>query len=221
MINYAKIRQNMVECQIRTNGVTDENVLSAFRAIPRELFLPEVLRGAAYVDEDIILQDTGIMLEPLVHARMLQAAAPGPDDIALCIGDCTGYASAILASLITTVVTLEEKAGVLDRARKIWLGMDICNIAVVRGRPRLGCPEHAPYNLIFIGGAIQAIPQNLLDQLGEGGRIVGVLRESPDSPAGTITVLSKEKSGPLMAHSPYGACTPYLREFVPPVSFSF
>jgi len=221
MINYAKIRQNMVDCQIRTNGVTDETVLSAFRSVPRELFLPEALRGAAYVDEDIVLQGNNVMLEPLVHARMLQVAAPKQDDIALCIGDCTGYASAILASLVTTVVTLEEKAGVLDRARKIWLGMDICNVAVVRGRPRLGCPEHAPYSIIFIGGAVPAIPQNLLDQLGEDGRIVTVLRESAERPAGIITILHKEKDGLVTAHSPYGACTPYLKEFTPAISFSF
>ncbi|MBI4030162.1 MAG: protein-L-isoaspartate O-methyltransferase [Proteobacteria bacterium] len=221
MINYTNIRRNMVECQIRTNSVTDEAVLSAFGSTPRELFLPEPLRGAAYVDEDIVLRDVGIMLEPLVHARMLQAAAPKPDDIALCIGDCTGYASAILASLVTTVVTLEEKAGVLDRARKLWIGMDICNIALIRGRPRLGCPEHAPYSLIFIGGAIPAIPQNMIDQLAPEGRIAAVLRESDRQPAGVITVLRKEKDGLITAHSPYGACTPYLREFTPSSSFIF
>ena len=102
-MNTAQIRRNMVNCQLQTNGVASGDILAAFEAVPREAFVPENLRGVAYVDEDLRLPDGNFLIEPLVLARMLQAAEPQPHDRALVIGDATGYAAAILSRLARTV----------------------------------------------------------------------------------------------------------------------
>jgi len=177
MINYENMRRNMVLGQLQTNGIVDEAILDAFKTVPREAFLPEQLRGVAYVDEDIVLPGGGFAVEPMVLAKMLSAArAPGAD-VAFCIGDVTGYVGAVLSQMVTTVVTLESKARQMDTARDAWISFDMCNIAIARGSVRRGCPEHAPYDVVVICGAVDEVPDDVLRQLASGGRLVTVIRE--------------------------------------------
>lgn len=194
MINFNLMRKNMVACQLGTNGIVQPAVTSAFEAVPREKFLPESLRGVAYIDEDIPLPGGGFVPEPLVIARMLVALrAPGAE-VALCIGDSSGYVAAILAQMVTTVVTLESKPKQLDMARRAWLENDICNIAVAKGSSRRGCPEHAPYELIMLCGAVDSVPEDLFRQLATGGRLAAVIQER-GSAAGYISVYEKDSDG--------------------------
>ena len=116
MLDYRAARLNMVESQLRTNKVTDEAVLDAFLAVPRERFVPDHLDGIAYVDEDIPLGGGRFLLEPMVLARLMQIAAIGPEDGVLVIGAATGYAAR------------SSRAG---RARR-------------RGRERCGARRHRP-----------------------------------------------------------------------------
>lgn len=194
MIRYDMMRKNMVECQLQTNGIIQPEILRAFETVPREIFLPEQLKGVAYVDEDLPLPGGGYLPEPLVTARMLAALSlPGPE-VALCIGDHTGYVSAVLSQLVTTVVALESRPRQLDGARSAWLLLDICNVAVARGMARRGCPEHAPYNVIFVCGAAGHIPPDLLRQLSPGGRLAAVLRGN-GTPTGKITIYERGGHG--------------------------
>ena len=107
MIDFAAARTNMVNNQVRPNKVTDDRVLAALAAVPRERFVPEAMAGNAYVDEDIAVAAGRYLMEPMVLARLLQAAAIEPDDVVLDIGCATGYSAAVLAQLAATVVALD------------------------------------------------------------------------------------------------------------------
>src|SRR6058998_2177167 len=108
MTDYDAARRNMVESQLRPNKVTDERVIAAFMRIRRELFVPERLRGVAYVDDDLPLGEGRYMMRPMVAARLLRAAMAAPKDTALVVGAGVGYEAALLAQLARGVVALEE-----------------------------------------------------------------------------------------------------------------
>lgn len=148
MIDYEKIRKNMVDCQLATGGVIAEDILEAFGTVPREQFVPAGLAPSAYVDEDLLFPDGNFLMEPLVFGRMLQAARPRNADTVLNVGDATGYAAAILSRLAGTVVN--------DTGGKF---------------------TEAPA-LVVINGAVAAVPDIYLNHLRDGGRLVCVLRES-------------------------------------------
>lgn len=194
MIDYTAMRKNMIACQLQTNGVVKPEILAAFDAVPRELFLPESLRGVAYIDEDLAVPGGGFLPEPLVVARMIAGLGLPGAEVALCIGDTTGYVSAVLSQLVTTVVALESRPRQFESARHAWTSLDICNVAVARGAARRGCPEHAPYDVIFICGGVERIPQDLLRQLSSGGRVAGVVR-ARSSVTGKIVVYEKDIHG--------------------------
>ncbi|MCB9989046.1 MAG: protein-L-isoaspartate O-methyltransferase [Rhodospirillales bacterium] len=217
----AAARKNMVECQLRPNGVTRADLLALFESVPRDAFLPCGDATKAYLDEDVLVGKGRIMIEPVILARMLQAAAPCASDIVLNIGDSCGYSTALLSSMTTTVITLESYAGLLEDARKVWTAMDFCNIAVVQGASREGYPKQAPYNLIVINGAVAGVPQNILDQLAPKGRLVTVLQPLGER-MGQVALFVKTAAGEISSTSNlYDAATPYVPGFEPVPVFEF
>ena len=174
-MDYAVARQYMVDSQVRTNKVTDEDLIQAIRLLPRERFVPEAARARAYLDDDVEIASGRYLMEPMVTARLIQAAAPKPDDIALVVGAGTGYAAALLARLVNTVVALESEPALAQRASAVLGELAIDNAVVVEGALNAGCGKHAPYNIVYLDGAVEEVPQALAGQLAEGGRMVGVL----------------------------------------------
>ena len=140
MVDYAAARMNMVDSQIRTNKVTNAELIAAFESVPREAFVPERLAGVAYVDEDIALSNGRYLMEPMVLARLLQEARPGPADVVLDVGCGTGYATAILAKLAATVVALESDHDLAVKATKLLGDLGIDNAIVVEGPLPAGWP---------------------------------------------------------------------------------
>lgn len=169
-------RQAMVDGQIRPNRVSDERVTAALLAVPREVFLPKALRGVAYIDEDIPIGGGRFLMEPVVFARLLQAAAIGPDDAVLDVGCGTGYSSAVLAQLASAVVALEVDPDLGQRANANLAELGVDNVAVVEGELPAGYAEQGPYDVIFVNGAVETVPEALLQQLGEDGRMLLVER---------------------------------------------
>src|SRR5512138_1851643 len=106
-MDYAIARQHMVDSQVRTNKVTDERLIEAIRVLPRERFVPERARSRAYLDDDVEIAPGRYLMEPMVTARLIQAADAKPDDMVLVVG--AGYAAALLAKLANTVVALESE----------------------------------------------------------------------------------------------------------------
>ncbi len=186
MTDYAAVRHNMVEKQIRTNKVRDSRVLQAMDEVPRELFVPKPLQGIAYVDEDLEVAPGRYLMEPLVLARLLQAAAITADDVVLDIGCASGYSSAVLARLAATVVALESDAELGERASTLLAELDADNAVVVAGPLEAGYPKQAPYDAIVIGGAVDEVPAAITDQLAEGGRLLAVVTGGSGVGKGTL-----------------------------------
>lgn len=219
----------MVDSQIHTAGVITESVLQAFSSVPREAFLPEEMRGMAYVDEDLDLNAaTGqwahgprVLMEPAILARMIQAVSIRTDDVVLNIGDRVGYSSAVLSLLAMTVITQENpRVDDFAQARAVWADQSYCNIATIPGDVAEGCPEHAPYSLIVLNGAVAEIPEILLSQLSLGGRLVGVHMPS-DARSGTAVLVERIGEGKYSTRKLFDAFTPYIPGYAPKSEFVF
>jgi protein-L-isoaspartate(D-aspartate) O-methyltransferase len=162
----------MVESQIARRGVADQRVLDAMRVIPRHCFVPESLRESAYEDRPLEIGWGQTISQPYIVAFMTQLLELKPEDRVLEVGTGSGYQSAVLGSLVHSVVTIErvEELGDLARQRLDELGFE--NVTVVTGDGTLGCPEHGPYDAIIVTAAGPHIPEPLKHQLRDGGRLV-------------------------------------------------
>jgi protein-L-isoaspartate(D-aspartate) O-methyltransferase len=176
-MDYAAARRNMVETQLRPNKVTNEALLNALGAIPRERFVPEALRGIAYIDEDIPVAGGRYLMEPMVLARLSQLAEVKPGDAVLNIGCGTGYAAAVLARLVRSVVAIERDKELAARATATLAELGATNVTVMEGELSQGAPRQAPFDVIFIEGSVDAVPPAIIEQLADRGRLVTVVRQ--------------------------------------------
>lgn len=218
MTDFAVARHNMIEGQIRTNKVTDGALIEAMEALPREQFVPVERRSVAYIDEDIRLAGNRFVMEPMVMARLLQAAEPTKTDVALDVGCATGYGTAILARVTATAVGLDSDAALTRQASEILARLQVDNAIVVQGPLAQGYAKHGPYDVILVNGAAAAFPQALIDQLAEGGRLVGIRRPGPGPGIATLVL---KRHGAAAARALFEAATPYLPEFAPKPRFVF
>ena len=203
-------RANMVRSQLLANQVHDRRVVEIMGEVPREVFAPEARRGVAYVDEDLALAAGRYLMEPVVLARLLEVAAIGEDDVALEVGCGSGYATCVLARLCATVVALECDEGLAVQAEKNLAQEGADNAIVVRGELTAGYAEQAPYDVIFLNGAVSAIPETLHAQLAEGGRMVAVVRPGAGVGKGTLI---RRTDGLLTESALFDAGTPILPGF--------
>jgi len=165
----------MVENQIRTTDVTSHSVLNAFFAVPRENFVPEKSKLLAYVDCDIEVAHGRFLMEASPLAKLLQLGAITKDDKVLDVGCGTGYVSAVLSLIAGKVVALESNEELAARAKANLAALGYDNVTVVGGDLEKGHAANAPYDVIFLNGSIEQLPQGLLDQLGEDGRLITVI----------------------------------------------
>ena len=157
----------MVESQIRPNKVTDERLMSAMATLPREVFVPTEFQSVAYVDKAIPLGDGRYLMEPMITARLIQAAQPASSDVALTIGCGTGYGAAVLSHMVSTVVAVECDGGLAKQATQTLMDLGIDTVAVVRDPLEDGYADQAPYDVIFFDGAVAEISDVISSQLAE------------------------------------------------------
>ncbi len=218
MVDFAAARLNMVDSQIRTNKVTDLRVIEAFETVPRERFVGEHLQGIAYVDEDLEVAQARYLMEPMVLARLLQAAAPGPTDMVLDVACATGYSTAVLAGLAETVVGVDKDRGLVESANRTLNGLDIDNAVVVEGALADGYSKQAPYNVVLIQGAVTEVPAAIKAQMADGGRLVTVVVD--EAGIGRATLI--QRSGEVYsARVLFDAATPVLPGFERAPGFVF
>lgn len=216
-MDYTAVRQNMIERQLRTGGIVDDAVLASMAAVPRERFVSERLQSVAYIDEDLELSAARCLMAPCVLARLLQEARIEPSDVALDIGSGTGYAAAVMAGLATTVFSLESTPELAARAAELAAELGLDNVVPVDGNLAGGCAEYAPYNVILFEGSIDAIPQTIVDQLADGGRLAAIVRENG---LGRGTIVSKS-GGNDSRRWFFEATVPALPEFLSGERFEF
>jgi protein-L-isoaspartate(D-aspartate) O-methyltransferase len=207
MMDYATARLNMVESQVRPNRVTDPRIVLAMLELPREKFLPDALRGVAYVDEDIHVGGGRYLMEPMVMARMVQTAAIEPGDTVLEIGTATGYGAAVLSHLASRVVSVESDPALAAKATRLMNELARGNVTVVGGALSEGSKLHAPYNAIIFSGGVEYVPQPVIDQLAEGGRLLAVV--APPGEAGRATLTSRI-GGMISTRAIFDAASPIL-----------
>ena len=217
-MDYAAARHAMVESQIRTNRVSDPAIVTAFEEIPRELFVPMNLRSVAYVDEAVPLGQGRFLMEPLALAQLLQAAEIRPSDVVLDVGCATGYSAAILARIAATVVAIEENPGFVREANRLLGEQTVHNAAVLEAILTEGCPKQAPYAVIVLEGGVEEIPDALVAQLGEGGRLACVIVGVGGFGKGTLLT---RIGGSVVRRTVFDAGTPLLPGFARRPSFVF
>ncbi|WP_117195632.1 protein-L-isoaspartate O-methyltransferase family protein [Rhizobium terrae] len=175
MMDFEAARTKMVENQIRTTDVTSHSVLRAFYTVPREAFVPAKAKSLAYIDTDIEVAPGRYLMEASPLAKLLQLAAVTKNDVVLEIGAGSGYASAILSLLADSVVSLESDEALASQASVTLSSLGYDNVAIVTGALENGYAGEAPYDLIFVNGAVEEVPAALIDQLRDGGRLVAVI----------------------------------------------
>lgn len=181
MIDFETARLKMLDSQLRTTDVTSHSLLSAFLEVPREAFVPQALAALAYVDADIQIapardgQPARYVMEPSPLAKLMQLAEIGSDDVVLEIGTGSGYAAAVISKVASSVVAVESDEDLADRATAVLSEKGFDNVAVVKGALESGYASEAPYDVIFLNGAVEVIPEALFEQLRDGGRLVAVV----------------------------------------------
>jgi len=210
--NFEQMRRAMVVSQLRTTGVSDARVVSAMGEVARERFVPADKARVAYADMSLPIGDGRALNPPMVTGRLLTEAQVQPGDHALVVGAALGYTAAVLAKLGVTVVALEEDAELADAGRKALPGA-----TWVKGPLAAGARKGAPYSLIVLDGAVEQIPQALIDQLADGGRLVGAVEED-----GVSRLVLGVRAGRGFGIKPFAdADTGRLPGFAKPAAFSF
>ena len=217
MPDYASQRRNMIEAQIRANDVTDTRIQDAMGEIARERFVPAAKRAVAYADVPVEVVAGRYLMDPRSFAKLVQLAALKPADTVLDVGCATGYSAAVLARLAKHVVALEQDADLVRIAIDMLQAVKAANAEVVQGGLAEGYKAKAPYDVIFVNGAIETVPEKLLAQLAEGGRLVAIMRKGELGNA----QLFLRREGHIGRRADFDASVPMLAGFRAPAGFVF
>ena len=208
-------RFNMIEAQIRTNNVTDVRIHAALDAVLRERFVPASKQALAYADVPVEIAPGRSLLDPRSVAKALQLVRVTAEDKVLDVGCGTGYSAAVLGRLARTVIALEQDADLVRIAAGLLEGLP--NVQITQGALIEGFKDSAPYDVIFVNGAIEAQPDTLLSQLAEGGRLVAFVQNGPQ---GRATLYVKEQ-GRVGHRDDFDATVPLLAGFKKHIGFVF
>jgi len=177
MSEFASRRVTMVDTQVRPSDVTKFPIIAAMLAVPREVYVPDGLREAAYMGENVDLGGGRVVLEARTLAKMLDALDIQPTEVVLDIGCGFGYSSAVIARLADAVIAVEQDEGMAAEAQRRLAIEGVDNAAVIEAPLTAGAAKHGPYDVITVQGGVQVVPSPLLAQLKEGGRIGAVFME--------------------------------------------
>ena len=217
-MNIEQARYNMIEQQIRPWEVLDQDVLSRLGEVRREQFVPENCRDLAFVDTQIPLPGGQCMLEPKVEARLLQELAVQPGERVLEVGAGSGYMAALLASQAEHVLSIEIDPALARFARDNLRRAGIGNVSVFEGDGARGHAAESPFDIIVLSGSVAELPQELLEQLKVGGRLVAVVGEAPAMAAMLVTCTG---AGAYRRETLFETAAPRLRGFAEPTRFRF
>ena len=208
--DFAAAREAMVESQLRPQGVTDPAVLQAMGSIPRESFLPSHTRPLAYADRAVLMGDGRFLMPPAALGQLLTQMTPRPQHRALVVGAGTGYSAAVLAAIGATVTAIDSSPELVAAARE-------AGVQVIESPLAAGFKRNAPFDLILIDGAVEYIPDSLIDQLADGGRLGTALVDRGI----TRLAVGRKAAGAFGTLSVADAGVPALPGFARPAAFTF
>jgi protein-L-isoaspartate(D-aspartate) O-methyltransferase len=172
MTDYAAEREAMVERQLRRRGITEPEILDAFRVVPREKFISQEYAHLAYGDHPLPIEANQTISQPYIVALMVQAARIKGGDNVLEIGAGSGYAAAVISRIAGKVIGIERQHDLVEVARERLQRLGYDNVEIVEGDGTRGCPVHAPFEAILAAASGSHVPEPLVKQLAPGGCIV-------------------------------------------------
>lgn len=170
--DYQLLRKRMVDNQIVARGVNDPSTIRALRKVERHLFVPDDLAGSAYNDSPLPIGYDQTISQPYIVAIMTALSKPDKGKKALEIGTGSGYQAAVLAEIVDSVYTIEIIKPLAISAKNRLQNLGYSNVIVMEGDGYKGWPEHAPFDIIIVTAACTHVPQPLIDQLNESGRLL-------------------------------------------------
>ena len=206
----------MVDTQIRPSDVTKFPIIDAMLSVPREAYVPDDQREAAYVGENLPLSAGRVVLEPRTLAKMLDALDLQASEVVLDIACGLGYSTAVLAHMVDFVAAVEDDEARAEEAQSILSEQGVDNAAVITGPLTEGAAKSGPYDVIILQGAVEVLPDALLTQLKEGGRIAALFAEGE---LGTVRVGYK-LDGRINWRMAFNASAPVLPGFEQKASFA-
>ncbi len=217
MTDYAMRRRIMVDTQVRPSDVTSYPIIDAMLSVPREIFVPQARRDAAYVGENLPLGPGRVMLEPRTFAKMLDALQLSRADLVLDVGCGSGYSAAVLSRMVEAVIAVEEDAGLAAEAQDLLAEVGADNVAVIEASLAEGAGRHGPYDAILVEGAAEVFPEALAAQLKEGGRVAALFMEG----ALGVCRIGLCSGGRISWRDAFHAGAPVLPGFARKRSFAF
>lgn len=200
-IDFAAEREAMVERQLRRRAICEPEILDAFRAVPRELFVGRDVVRRAYGDHPLPIGAGQTISQPYIIALMIQAASIGASDQVLEIGAGSGYAAAVMSRIAARVIGIERQHDLIDTARERLRRLGFDNVEIFEGDGSLGWPDHAPYDAILAAACGRHVPTCLVEQLAPAGRLVMPIGEP--SMIQKLVRVAKRDDGSLL-HSDLG-----------------
>ena len=217
MTDFAAARQAMVDCQVRPSDVTRYAIIEAMLWAPRELFVAKARRDVAYAGAEVELAPGRVLLEPRTFAKMLEIANIGANDLVLDLAPGTGYSTAVIARMAEAVIAIEPDPDLAGPTQALLANLEVDNAVIGPGDPAAGDAAHGPYDVIFINGAVETVPEALAAQLKQGGRLVALLRQGG---VGQCCVLTRAGAGVSPRHV-FDADAPLLAGFERAAEFAF
>ena len=207
----------MVDTQIRPSDVTKFPIIDAMLTIQRENFVPASHREAAYMGENLSLGPSRVMLEPRTLAKMLDALDISNSELVLDVGTGLGYSSAVIAHMAEAVVAVEEDEDLARDAQEALTEAGADNVIMHEGPLAEGAAQHGPYDVIVLQGGVRELPQNLPDQLKDGGRIACLFVEGA---LGEVRI-GRKSGGAISWRMAFNAGAPVLPGFDREAAFEF
>lgn len=217
-MDFDKAREIMVDSQIRPDDVTDPGIVGAFLRTPREVFVPNSRKSVAYSELEITTSPGRALWTARDTAKLIKLAGIKATDVVLVVGAGAGYEAALISQLADTVIALEETAQLVDAMSQRFAAIGVDRAAAVVGPLAKGLPEQAPFDVIYVAGMIEVVPDAWAGQLRDGGRLVAVLAGAGGMGRGKVFT----KAGDTLAsREGFDACPPRFAEFDRKPSFSF
>ncbi len=217
MTDFAARRRIMVDTQVRPSDVTKFPIIDAMLDVPREKFVPEAKVEAAYVGENLVLENGRVLLDPRTLAKMIDALEITSDDLVLDIGCGTGYSAAVILRMAQAVVAVEEDEALARAASDALAQAGAETVVLHTGKLVEGAPEHAPYDVMILQGGIERFPKELVSQLSDTGRVAAVFMEG----ALGVVRLGLRKGDHIIWRDIFNAAAPVLPGFSKDHEFVF